>query len=100
MFARVSSIEGKPDQLDAAVAEYREKIVPWAGTMAGFVGAYLLIDRKSGKNLSITLWDTEKNLQASVEAANKVRASAARTVGASKPPVVEIYEVAVQPKSK
>ncbi len=86
MFARVSTIDGKPDQLDAAVAEYREKVVPGVGKMAGFVGAYLLIDRKTGKNLSITLWDTEKNLQASVESANKLRANAAKTVGASKPP--------------
>ena len=48
-------------------------------------------------NISITLWDTEKDLQASTKAADQLRARAAQTVAAPKPPVVETYEVAIQP---
>jgi heme-degrading monooxygenase HmoA len=65
--------------------------------MAGFKGAYFLVDRKSGKEISITLWDTERNLQASSKAADQLRTQAAQTVAAAKPSIVEIYEVEVQP---
>ena len=96
MFARVSTIQGKPEQMEDGIRQYREKILPEGRKMAGFKGAYLLVDHKSGKTLGITLWETEKALQASTAVADKLRAQASQTVGASKPPIVEIYEVAVQ----
>ena len=96
MFARVSIVQGKPEKMDEGIRHYQEKLLPEARKMAGFKGAYLLVDRKSGKNLGITLWDTEKNMQASTVAANKLRAQAAEKLADPKPPVVEIYEVAVQ----
>ena len=97
MYARVSTMEGKPEQLEAGVREYREHVLPEVRKIAGFKGAYLLVDRKSGKNVGITLWDTERNLQDSSAAATKLRTQATKTVAALKPPVVEIYEVAVNP---
>ena len=97
MFARVSTVQGKPEQVDDGIRHYREQMLPEARKMAGFKGAYLLVDRKSGSNVGITLWDTEKNLQASTAAADRLRAQASKAVAAPKPPVVEIYEVAVQP---
>ncbi len=96
MFARITIVQGNPDQVDAGIRHYREQLLPEARKMAGFKGAYLLVDRKSGKNLGITLWDAESNMQASAAAANRLRAQAAGVVAASKPPVVETYEVAVQ----
>src|SRR3990172_5901796 len=97
MFARVSTIQGKPQQVEDGIRQYREQVMPAAKKTAGFKGAYFLVDRKSGKEVSITLWDTEKNMQASTKAADQLRAQASQTVAASKPPTVEIYEVAVQP---
>ena len=97
MFARVSTIEGKKEQVDQGISHYRDQTVPAARKMAGFKGAYLLVDRKSGKSMGITLWDTEKNLQASTAAADKLRAQASKVIDASKLPAVEVYEVAVQP---
>ena len=97
MFARVSTIQGKAQQVEDGIRQYREQVMPAVKKMAGFKGAYFLVDRKSGKEVSITLWDTEKNLQASAAAANKLRAQASQIVAAPKPPVVEIYEVAIQP---
>lgn len=95
-FARVSMLEGKPEQLEAGIRDYREHVLPEARKLAGFKGAYLLVDRKTGKNISITLWDTEKAERDSAEAANKLRAHASQIVSVSKPPVVGAYEVAVQ----
>jgi heme-degrading monooxygenase HmoA len=96
MFARVSILEGKPEQVDKGIRHYREQLLPEARRMAGFKGAYLLVDRKSGRNLGITLWDTEKSLQASSAAADRLRAQGSQIAGTDKPPTVEIYEVAVQ----
>ena len=97
MFARVSTIQGKPEQTEDGIRQYREQVMSAVKKMAGFKGAYFLVDRKSGKEVSITLWDTEKALEDSTKPANQLRAQAAQSVAASKPPIVEIYEVAVQP---
>ncbi len=96
MFARVSVIQGEIDHVDEGTRHYRERTIPAAKKMAGFKGALLLIDRKSGRNLGITLWDTERDLYASSAAANRLRAQGAEAAAALSMPVVEIYEVAVQ----
>jgi len=96
MFARVSTIQGKKEQVDQEISYYREQTIPAARNMVGFKGAYLLVDRKSVKSMGITLWDTEKNLQASAAAADKLRAQASKVADASGLPAVEIYEIAVQ----
>ncbi len=96
MFARVSIIQGQKEQIDEGVKHYRERVLPEARKMAGFKGAYLLVDRKTGKNLGITLWDTEKDLQASAAAADKLRGQASKIVDAAKAPTVEVYEVVVE----
>ncbi len=97
MFARVSTIQGKRDQVEQGIAHYREQMLPAARKMAGFKGAYLLVDRKSGKSMGVTLWDTEKDLQASTAAADKLRGQASKVTDASGLPSVDVYEVAVQP---
>jgi len=97
MFARVSIIEGSPDRLDESIRQTQGKIIPEAKKMHGFKGLYQLIDRKTGKGMAITLWETETDLKASTEAANRLRAQASETLAATQPPRVEIYEVAIQP---
>ena len=41
MFARVSTIQGKPEQAEDGIRNYREQVMPAAKKMAGFKGAYL-----------------------------------------------------------
>ena len=97
MFARVSTIQGKPELVGEGIRNFREQIMPAVKKMAGFKGAYLLVDHKSGKFVAIVLWDTEKNLQASAAAADKLRAQAVQIAAATKPPMVEVYEVVIKP---
>lgn len=97
MFARVSIIEGSPEQIDESIRQTREKIIPEARKMRGFKGLYQLVDRKTGKEMAITLWETEADLNASAEAANRLRAQAIQVVAATQPAKVEVYEVVVQP---
>jgi hypothetical protein len=64
--------------------------------MAGFKGSYFLVDRKSGKILGIALWDTKENLQAGAQVAAQLGTGIGQAAGITKPPTVEVYEVAVQ----
>ena len=77
MFARVSTFQGPPDQTAEGIRLAREQILPAARLMDGFKGIYLLYDRESGKSLSVTLWETEADMQASEEAASQVRTQSA-----------------------
>ena len=95
MFARVSTIHGSPERLEEAInylgapASFRQA--------QGFKGNYLLVDRENGKMLTITLWESEADLRATAQSVNPVRQEGARRAGATQPPVVEVYEVAIQP---
>ena len=95
MFARVTITEGSPVGIDAAIRFMRETVLPQARSMRGFKSAYLLVDRKTGKGMGIALWETEADLNASTEAANRLRAQYVQEATAQ-PPKVEVYEVAVQ----
>ena len=95
MFARVSTFQGPSDQTAEGIRVAREQILPAARLMDGFKGIYLLYDRESGKSLSVTLWETEADMLASEEAANRVRARSAEASG-DKVINVERYEIALQ----
>ena len=95
MFARVSTYEGSPDHTAEGLRVAQEQILPAAKLMDGFKGIYLLYNRESGKSLSVTLWETEVDMRANEEAANRVRAQSAEASG-DKVINVERYEVALQ----
>jgi heme-degrading monooxygenase HmoA len=95
MFARVSTYRGAPSQLDAG-ARIIEQTGERVRGQAGFKGAYLLVDRQSGKCVTITLWESEQAVRESAAAANPLRDQVAQALGAAEPATVEVYEVAVQ----
>jgi heme-degrading monooxygenase HmoA len=96
MFARITTVEGKPEKVNEGARNYREKVLPAIKKLHGFKHAYLLVDRKTGVNVSVVLWDTEKDVQASITANQQLRSQFAEAVGADKPPTVGNYEVAEQ----
>ena len=96
MFARVITFEGKAAKVDEGIRNYREKVVPTIKNWHGFTHAYLLVDRKTGVEVSVVLWETEKDVQGSSEGALQLRSQFAQVVGADKPPTVRDFEVAEQ----
>ena len=94
---RVTIIEGSPERIDESISLTRERVIPQAKKMQGFKGTYLLVDRKAGNTMAVTLWETKADLQASTEAANRLRAQATQAAAATQRPKVNIYEVAVRP---
>jgi len=59
MFARLTITQSKPDKRDEVTKIFRESVVPAAKSQKGYRGIYLLNDPKTGKGISITLWDSE-----------------------------------------
>jgi hypothetical protein len=64
MFARVSIYEDSPDRIDDSIRNW-EQVIPGVEKQlqeSGIAGrgAMLLVDRKSGKSMTITLWEREE----------------------------------------
>jgi heme-degrading monooxygenase HmoA len=57
MFARVMSAELARGLIDEAAAEWQLHIAPFK--QSGLERAYMLVDRATGKYLSITIWESE-----------------------------------------
>jgi heme-degrading monooxygenase HmoA len=97
MFARVSTYQGDPGQIDQGLAYDLENILPKVKQIDGFEGLYYLVDRESGKSLSITLWESEQTMRASEEEANRLRTESAQSASATVEDV-QRYEVALSPE--
>jgi heme-degrading monooxygenase HmoA len=93
MHARVSTIEGPPDRVDEGVDRVINTVIPMLREIPGFDGVLSLVDRSSGRSLTITLWDSEEALRTSEEQASQLRSQAAGDLGATAPPQVDRYEV-------
>ena len=96
MLARVSTLHGKEAQIEQGIQQFRRQTIPEARGMQGFKGAYLLVDRKSGKAVSITLWDSERDLQVGSASTDQVRKQATRAIETITLPTVEVFEVAAE----
>ena len=96
LFARLTIVQVNIDKLDETRKIYEESVIPAAKSRKGYRGAYLLTDRKTGKGISISLWDSEEDA-----IANEQSGYYQEQVGKFKdfftaPPVREGYEVSIQ----
>src|SRR5258708_31311725 len=92
MFAGVSTYVASPADVDRLVGAFDSD--DRLSQMAGIRDAFLLVDRASGRALTVTLWDTEEAMAASAAGASQVRQEAAGSGGGSIKSV-ETYEVAL-----
>jgi heme-degrading monooxygenase HmoA len=81
MFARVSTYEGRPEQLDEMHQEGMEHVLPALEMQDGFSGGLVLADRESGKVLVVTLWESEQALDATEDASHWLRIFGAQSSG-------------------
>jgi heme-degrading monooxygenase HmoA len=73
MFARVSTYEGRPEQLDEMHHEGLEHVLPALEMQDGYSGGLVLADRQSGKVLAVTLWESEQAMKATEDASEWLR---------------------------
>jgi heme-degrading monooxygenase HmoA len=90
MFARVSTYEGDAE----ALREGFERVTGPLEQLDGFERAYFMVDRDSGRAMSVTLWESREALETSTEAANRLRDDATQPSDAAIKSV-DSYEVAV-----
>jgi heme-degrading monooxygenase HmoA len=95
MNVRVSRIQMDAAKVDDSVKVTEEEIVPTLKDTDGFKGLTVGVDRSSGKAIAVTYWDSEETMNAAEEMGNSARKQAAEAGGASGPPEVERYEVAI-----
>lgn len=92
--ARLSTLEGPPEQIDAGTRRAIEDVFPRVRELDGFAGVISLGDRTTGTTKLVTLWTSAAALAASTEAANALRQEAAESaVGTIA--AVEQFEVAI-----
>jgi heme-degrading monooxygenase HmoA len=97
MYARVTLVQIPPGKTDEAIGIYRDSVVPAAKQQKGCKGLYLLSDRKTGKGISIGLWETEADMTAGETSGYYQQQLAKFKDIFTAPPVREAYEVTVQP---
>jgi heme-degrading monooxygenase HmoA len=75
MIARLVTTQVPPDRLAGGLAQGRDAVAEVL-KMDGCTGHYLLADRKTGKVVSLSLWESEDKLRASEAALNRKAESA------------------------
>ena len=97
MYARLTTVYVKLDKIDEAIKIYKEDVIPAAEAQHGCRGCYLLTDRKTGKGIAFTMWETKHDANVS-EQSGYYQAQISRFKGMFvAKPVNEGYDVSVQP---
>ena len=92
MFARVTTYSGAPENIDRALATYREQVLPWVRDATGFRGLVVLLDREREEGMALTFWTDEAALRDNVASGAALRDEIAE---AAETPIVAVrsYEV-------
>ncbi len=96
MFARLTIVQVKSDKLDETIKIFKEGVIPAAKSQKGFRGAYLLTDRKTGKGIAFTLWNSEEDAIANEQSGYYQEQLSKFKDCFAAPPVREGYEVSLQ----
>ena len=80
MHARVSVYSGSAERADDLVRAFEATPLR---DLPGVKEAVLLLDRSSGKAITITYWESEDAMRASAEGANRMRSQAMDASGGS-----------------
>ena len=101
MHARVSTLEGPSDEMDEALSQVREHVLPLLQQQDGFKGFIALGNRQSGELIGITFWESEQAMQASEELGDRTRSDTAEDTGDTIADVeryeVGLFEMSSQP---
>ncbi len=96
MFARVTTVQMRPEKLDEAIQLYHDSVVPAAQAQKGFRSTYLLTDRATGRGMTVTYFETAEDIAAS-EANGYYQAQLDKFAPLfSAPPQRTVFEVGVE----
>ncbi|GAB1814188.1 hypothetical protein [Mycobacterium sp. MUNTM1] len=92
MYARSTTIEARPSAIDTGIAFVRTTVVPALQHMDGCIGLSLLVDRRTGRCIATSSWETDKAMHASGEQVLPLQHRAAEVFGGSV--AVDRWEIA------
>ena len=93
MFVRLTSLQMAPPRLDAARDHLEEQILATLKGQDGFVRFQLLVDRRTGRAIGLSWWESEEAMTASARAVEDARRRAIDIGGAVGQADVHAYEV-------
>ena len=96
MHARVVTSQSQSGRQDEALAIVRDSIIPAAKQQKGFKSYLGLTNRETGKNITITLWETEDDMIAGETGGYYQEQIAKVAPLLAGPPTTEHYEVSVE----
>lgn len=97
MYARVTTTQFSPYRLEEAIHTVREHALPAAQQQTGFKGFLMLVDRSTGKGITITLWEGEEDREVTGPNSSYYRDAIGRVVPLLEAaPTVEDLEIVVQ----
>ena len=94
MYARSTTVAGRPGSIDAGMTYVRDVVMPMVQGLAGWVGLSMLCDRQSGRCIITTSWETEEAMRTSAPMLRATRARTGQILGDPSPEVRE-WEVAI-----
>ncbi|BCZ25145.1 antibiotic biosynthesis monooxygenase [Mycobacterium senriense] len=92
VYARSTTIQAQPSSIDAGLAHVRDDVMPALQGMPGCVGVSLLVDRRSGRCIATSAWESDESMRASGETVTPIRDRAAEMFGGTAN--VEQWEIA------
>jgi len=85
-----------PDKVDEAESIMQNSVLPMMRQQKGFKNYCSFVDRASGKAITITVWETEADREASSQASAYYREAIAKVAPFfTAPPAVENYEAEI-----
>jgi len=96
MFARLTIFRISPGRVDEGKKRYKESVLPATREQKGYRGTNVMVDRKTGNTVTITLWESEEDAVANEKNRYYQENMAKFRTFFKKPPIREGYEVVIQ----
>ena len=93
MYARQTTLQGDPSKIEDFMRFFREQLP--TVRQQGARGVRLLADRRSGKVMVVSLWESPEAAQGAETTLSSLRAQSAQILGATSAPTMELFEVLV-----
>jgi len=96
MYARIVTGKMKNESTDEAITIYKNSVVPAAREQKGFKAAHLFSDPKTGKYITITVWETEEDMEAGDKSGYLQEQLGKVAAHFAEPPIIEQYVYSAQ----
>jgi hypothetical protein len=91
--ARSTTIRGHPESVDDGIAFCRDEVLPMCRDLPGCVGMSMIVDRRSGRCIVTSSWDSIESMRATTTQMHPIRQRGAEVLGGT--PEIAEWEIAV-----